>query len=558
MRRNQKLRHLKSAAFTSLAAILLCEVFASATPVLAQRLGRPPIRREVEGTPILPSGTGVIPEGTPLILEIDDRLDSGEARVGDRFAALVAVPIIDSGGKTVLQPGTRIEGKVTSVRKAKWRHRSGAMSLSFDYLLLGERRIPIRGALISSNQRLDEEGNVKANSSTRRDILVTSGGAGAGVGIGAATGGGMLVGGGIGAAAGLTVALLMKGKDVIIRPGDRFNLELVQPLVISSARPTTTIKFPTPVGPGQQPRPRPTLITPSQSIPTNAGRVAVNYIQADRGGDGYLRVLVTAETPSSGWRIYTNHELRGNDALDVRLYGVQESRSAVRQLSRPQAPMIIVHDPGNAIRSVVAHGLNGARTLSVGASPGLVQTQPQTGSRPNQTGQQPVRPRPSEGPSDGSSFDIPTYPSTGPSTGNATAPATGTTTAPPTQLSALATQVAREIDTVRFTYSGFVGLYLNEGRVEDLEKYGGRRPTANERELFNTLTFMHNSARTLSTPAVNAFDKQRAAQQLQADTQKAQQLWPRVRSTGIISQDLDRRWQNLQGNLRGLIETALR
>ena len=71
----------RTALATFAAATLLCLGFASTTQVFAQRAGRPPSGRQLEGTPILPSGTRVIPDGTVLIIEMDTKLNSGTAQV---------------------------------------------------------------------------------------------------------------------------------------------------------------------------------------------------------------------------------------------------------------------------------------------------------------------------------------------------------------------------------------------------------------------------------------------------------------------------------------------
>jgi hypothetical protein len=598
MKRNTNSRQSKLSTFAALAAILLCLAVVSATQVFAQtRMGRPPSGRELEGTPILPAGAQVIQEGTVLIVEMDTRIDSGNARVSDRFSARIATPIIDANGRTLLPAGARIEGHVTNVKKAKWRHRSGEVGLSFDYIALGDgRNIPIRGSLVSATRRVDEEGNFRAGSSTRRDILVTTGGAAAGAGIGAAVGGGALAGGGIGAAAGLTFVLLMKGKDVVIDPGDRFNLQLAQTLRLSpsgyesgvGARGGATgfgrggagaagqgqmqgqITTPVPLQPrtrtgtsttgpraslipGQQPSRNPGNALPydPNTVRTIAGPVPIYDIRAERGGDGYVRTLVTAETQTAGWRIYTHHELRG-DTLEIRLRGVPSATYGIRQLSRPNAPMIIMQDQNGAIRRILVHGSNGDRYLNLGFGSGVAQTQPylppaQTYQPPPQT-YQPARPAPGAGPSDGSSFD-PGFPGGTSSAGGATRP-TGTS------LSGLATQTANQIDTLRLNYAAVIGLWINrDGTIDVL---GGRRPTANERQLFDTMNFMLGSARALSSPSISAYERQRNGQQLQGDAQTAQQMWLRVRSTGILSQDLERRWQDLQTNLRLLIDAASR
>jgi len=579
MKRNTNSRQLKLDTFAALAAILLCLAFESVTQVFAQtRMGRPPSRRELEGTAILPAGTQAIQEGSVLIVEMDTRIDSGNARVSDRFSARIATPVVDANGRTLIPAGARIEGHVTNVNKAKWRHRSGEVGLSFDYIVLGDgRQIPIRGSLVSASRRIDEEGNLRAGSGARRDILITSGGAATGAGIGAAVGGGALAGGGIGAAAGLTFALLMKGKDVVINPGDRFNLQLAQTLRLSSASGVGRgaasdarqgqIRAPVPLVP--RPRtgastPRPSL-TPGQpsrgsgsgapfdpnTVRTTAGRVPVYDVKAERGGDGYVRIQVTSETPTTGWRIYTHHELRG-DTLEIRLWGVPSATSGIRQLSRPNAPVIIAQDQNGAIRRILVHGSNGVRDLNLGFGSGIAQAQPyqppaQTYQPPSQT-YQPARPAPGAGPSDGSSIDL-GIPGVAPSTGGATRP-TGAS------LSALATQTSNQIDTLRLNYAAVIGLWVNrDGTVDQL---GGRRPTPNERQLFDTLNFMLGSARALTSTSISASERQQNGQQLQTDAQTAQQMWQRVRSTGILSPDLERQWQNVQTNLRLLIDAASR
>ncbi len=77
-------------------------------------------------------------------------------------------------------------------------------------------------------------------------------------------------------------------------------------------------------------------------------------------------------------------------------------------------------------------------------------------------------------------------------------------------------------------------------------------------QLYDTLSFLLTTARSLSAPSLDAYTRQRAGQQLRADIQTAQQSWQRVRSTGVISPDLDRQWQNALVNLRSLSNLAAR
>jgi hypothetical protein len=545
----------KRSAMEALAmAILLCVGFASTTQVFAQRrLGRPPSGRELEGTPVLAAGTRVIPDGTVLIIEMDTRLNSGTAQISDRFIARIATPVVDASGRTLLQTGAIVEGHVASVKKARWAHRSGELGLAFDYIDFGDgRRLPLRATLISGGSNpVDDEGDLRAKSSAKRDVLVTTGGAAAGAGVGMVTGASILAGGGVGAAAGLTAVLIMKGKNVDIDPGERFNLQLVYPLSLTSynsGRPST--RWP---GRNRGAGTRPIRLNPPvqpdfpddpNSVRTQWSRVPVYDARAERDRDGLLRVLVTAETSTTNWRIYTHHEVQPRDTLDIRLMGIPPSQYGVRRTSHPSAPPVCVEDRNSEIRRIVIRGLNGARYLTIGQ--GVTSARTESNSQPAPSTprpyyppvSQPIRPRPNSGPSDGSFGNIPP-------------PAS-----PTGSLSSLARQVTNQVELLRSNYAAAVGLWMNvDGTAET---FGSRTTTPTERELYNTLTFLLTSARSLAAPSPDAYTRQRAGRQLQADTQAAQQMWQRVKSTGVISQDLDNQWRTTLNNLRALSNVALR
>jgi hypothetical protein len=539
----------RSAPAALAVVILLCVGFASTTEIFAQRrLGRPPSGRELEGTPILAAGTTVIPDGTVLVIEMDTKLNSGTAQVSDHFLARIATPVVDAGGRTLLQSGAIVEGHVASVKKARWAHRSGELGLAFDYVDFGNgRRLPLRATLISGGNPIDEEGDLRAKSSARRDILVTSGGAAAGAGVGMVTGASILAGGGVGAAAGLTAVLIMKGKNVDIDPGERFNLQLVQPISLRGGTRTTTGTR----GGRIPPRPIPLQIRRQDSIPydpnsirTQWSRVPVYDARAERGNDGLLRVLVTAETATTGWRIYTNHEIKPRDTLDIRLMGIPPSQYGVKQISHPSAPEICVEDRNSEIRRIVIRGLNGSRYLAIGQ--GVTSARAEAYSQQAPSIRQPNSPprsqsgriRPGAGPSDGSFGNFPPPAS---SAGN---------------LPSLARQVANQLELLRSNYAAAVGLWMNNDGTA--EEFGSRRTTPTERQLYDTLTFLLTSARSLAAPSSDAYNRQRAGQQLRADAQTAQQMWQRVKSTGVISQDLDNQWVNTLSNLRTLGNAAIR
>jgi len=579
MKKKFKSRDSERSALAVLAeAILLCVVFASTTQVFAQRrLGRPPSGRELEGTPILAAGTNVIPDGTVLIVEMDTRLNSGTAQVSDRFLTRIATPVIDAGGRTLLPSGTIVEGHVASVKKAKWGHRSGELGLSFDYVEFGDgRKIPLRATLISGSNPINEEGDLKAKSSTKRDALITTGGAAAGVGVGMVASASILTGGAAGAAAGLTVVLIMKGKNVDIDPGERFNLQLVLPISLTSTTSysgyyrrgagigSTTgtrsrqITRPIPLQPrARTSTPRGPEFIPGlgpsgdpNSVRTPWSRVPVYDARAERGSDGLLRVLVTAETATTGWRIYTNHEVQSRDTLDVRLMGIPPSQYGVRRTSHPSAPAVCLEDRNSEIRRIIIRGQNSVRSLTIGQ--GATSAKAEPNSRPAPSNQQPYppiyqpsrprpRPRPGAGPSNGSFGN---FPPPSPSTGS------------PSSLASLATQTSNQVENLRSNYAAAIGLWINSDGTAD--SLGGRRTTVTEKQLYDTLSFLLASAKSLAAPSSGASNRQRDGRQLQADTQTAQQMWQRVKSTGVISPELDRQWQNTLSSLHELSNAAIR
>jgi hypothetical protein len=394
------------------------------------------------------------------------------------------------------------------------------------------------------------------------------------------TGASILAGGGAGAAAGLTAVLIMKGKNVDIDPGERFNLQLVQPMSLSyrvggrtgttGIRRTRNIR-PIPLqnrqrDPGYGPAPDLGPPGDPNSIRTQWSRVPVYDARAERDRDGLLRVFVTAETSTTGWRIYTNHEVQSRDTLDVRLMGIPPSQYGPRQTSHPSAPAICVEDRNSEIRRIVIRGLNGARYLTIGQGVTSAKVEPYSQSAPSSRQpysqsapssrqpysqsapssrqpyyppiSQPRRTRPSAGPSDGSFGSLPP-------------PATSTD-----NLSSLARQVANQIELLRSNYAAAVGLWMNnDGTAESL---GSRRTSPTERQLYDTLTFLLTSARNLAAPSSDAYNRQRAGRQLQADTQTALQMWQRVKTTGVISPDLDNQWVNTLSSLRTLGNAAIR
>ena len=183
----QRLR--KTVIFVTLLSLVISAI--SPNIYSQGRLGRAPIR-DAEGSSPLPAGTTTIPPGTIIILEIDDQLSSAGSKVSDRFRAHVVSPVVDGANKTLIPVGIVVEGHVSSVSKAKWRHRSGVLAIVFDnFRRPNGDPVAVKGTLTSASaedrKRIDEESYLKGDSSLKRDIAFIGGGAGAGGGGSTAT-----------------------------------------------------------------------------------------------------------------------------------------------------------------------------------------------------------------------------------------------------------------------------------------------------------------------------------------------------------------------------------
>jgi hypothetical protein len=104
-------------------------------------------------------------------------------------------------------------------------------------------------------------------------------------------------------------------------------------------------------------------ITPTQ---TDALTVRVSAVIAERTSNGDVRILITAETPTAGWRIFVDHSV-DRDTLEVWLRGYKPSGPVAQVLSHPTVSLS-VPDQSGAIHRILVHGSNGNRTAEVAPS----------------------------------------------------------------------------------------------------------------------------------------------------------------------------------------------
>lgn len=544
--------------------IVITLVISSLAPlsVPAQRPGRP-AARDLEGTPVLAAGLEVVPEGTYILLEMENRLSSRDSRQSDRFKARVAAPVVDAQGRTMIPEAAYVEGHVSAVTAAKWRRRSGLIAVEFDNLYLpnGEA-VPIRGYLTSADaadrKRIDDEGTIRGRAPRKRDIVFVGGGAAAGAAIGLIAGG-AVIGAGVGAAVGLTATLLLKGEEAVVEEGQRIAIGLTEDLRIEPAGDYLT-PSPAPnrprfedertetrpsggntsgvTGPasGLGNRTEPARPAEDSMTAMMGGPIDLNAIRSERSSDGLIRILITAETPTTGWRIFTNHELL-RDTVEIRVRGMPPAATAPRQLSHPTAPTIVIQDRPNRLQKIIVHGRNTVQTLGINSSwTYRGSAKPTAASRPT--------PGSSTRPSSGSSGSGISGSSVGREKAEERekveasekwdepiAPPAGSQNA---SLIETAAKIEKDIDLIRFNFASSIGIWLNrDGTYDTLT---GRRPSSEEKRFLDGLGSLAESVRTWHFNSPTEAARRTSVLRIREDARIVEMSWRRISMSNETNQ----------------------
>ena len=165
-----------------------------------------------------------VPSGTELDVRLSNVLNSGTAKVEDRFEGTTLVDL-NIQGRTVIPAGSVMRGVITAVDPATRTNRTAKMTVSFDQVTANGRAYPIRGTV---TQAIEGEG-----------IKGEAGKIATGAGVGAVLGGilggvkgailGTVIGGG-----GITAAT--EGKEVELPQGSVLRVRLDSPVQIQTAR----------------------------------------------------------------------------------------------------------------------------------------------------------------------------------------------------------------------------------------------------------------------------------------------------------------------------------
>src|SRR5438552_8890142 len=92
-----------------------------------------------------------VPSGTEMDVRLTNTLNSGTAKVEDRFEGTTLVDL-NINGRTVIPAGAVMRGVVTSVDPATRTNRTAKMTVSFDQVTINGRAYPIRGTVTQAIQ----------------------------------------------------------------------------------------------------------------------------------------------------------------------------------------------------------------------------------------------------------------------------------------------------------------------------------------------------------------------------------------------------------------------
>jgi hypothetical protein len=176
----------------------------------------PPARREEY------NDRPMIPSGTVLSIRMIDSVDSQRDRVGQTFNASLDEPVMDSGGRTLVQRGADVVVKlVDDVQSGKIEGRT-ILTLDIVSLRINGREVNVDTVAITE----------QSSSRTARSGKVIGGTAALGAIIGAIAGGGKgaAIGAGAGAGAGTVAQVATKGQRVRIPSETRLTFTLQQPV----------------------------------------------------------------------------------------------------------------------------------------------------------------------------------------------------------------------------------------------------------------------------------------------------------------------------------------
>lgn len=205
------------------------------TAVLRSRIVQTDARSGSQSPTVNTGDMRVVTPGTALELVLSTPIAPSETVEGDEFFGKISKDVVVDGG-VVIPYGTVAHGRLTTLQGPKRAGRNGYINAIFDYLITPDgREIPIEG---NSTTR-DSKGKAAAKVVGRAAGYTAAGGLVGtlialqigGIPAAVATHGATVAGGAaVGGTAGLTIAMLKKGKNVMLPPGAELHIKLIDGL----------------------------------------------------------------------------------------------------------------------------------------------------------------------------------------------------------------------------------------------------------------------------------------------------------------------------------------
>ncbi len=188
--------------------------------------GNPSSTANVPNTPG-PAAVLSIPRDTVMRVELMTNLSTDASQRGDRFQARVMEP--------KEYESATLDGHITEVKRPGKARGTAMLQLSFDHIQMPDGRASNLSAQVievipmSSSQgvkKVDPEGGVQGENSTRSDVkkVGTAAGVGAIIGLIVGGGGGAAIGATIGAGVGTAGVLTSRGKDIQLYQGQQLRI----------------------------------------------------------------------------------------------------------------------------------------------------------------------------------------------------------------------------------------------------------------------------------------------------------------------------------------------
>ncbi len=185
----------------------------------------------------------VVPSNTTFTAVSTATIDSETGYVGQPVSLTLNRPLLSSSGDIVIPQGSKILGSITQLSPVGRGEKNATLGMNFNQILTPDGKSYGMSAIVNANNGVLVGGTTKGRvgriAGKTLGGAVVGGGAGAIVGQatshhGKETGQGALWGGLIGAGLGGIASIAGKGKPVQVQPGEVLELQLLQPLSITT------------------------------------------------------------------------------------------------------------------------------------------------------------------------------------------------------------------------------------------------------------------------------------------------------------------------------------